>query len=64
VAYLLAGFFIYISFYIMYSVFMVQELTCSASYGIKKPLKSNDGGLYLFMGKIRDPESIGKIPLA
>jgi len=30
----------------------------------KENLNSNNGPLHLFMGKIKQPESIGKIPLA
>ena len=54
----------FLFFYIMYSLFMVQELACSASYGVKKTLNPNTRPLHLFMGKIKHPESIGKIPLA
>jgi len=43
---------------------MVQELACSASYGVKKTLNPNTRPLHLLMGKIKHPESIGKIPLA
>jgi len=30
----------------------------------KKPISHNNRRLYLFMGKIKHPESIGKAPLA
>jgi len=56
--------FLFLFFYIMYSLFMVQELACSASYGVKKTLNPNTRPLHLLMGKIKHPESIGKIPLA
>jgi len=56
----------YFYYYFLYHVFIVkvQELTCSASYGVKKTLIPNIHQLHLFMGKIKHPESIGKIPLA
>jgi len=42
----------------------VQELTCIMRYGVKKTLIPNNRPLHHFMGKIKNPESIGKIPLA
>jgi len=33
-------------------------------YGVKKTLIPTTASLHLFMGKIKHPESIGKIPLA
>jgi len=49
--------------YFLYDVSLVkvEELACSARYGVKKTLSPNDGPLYLLMGKIKYPESRGKI---
>jgi len=56
----------YFIFIFLYHVLLVkvQELACSASYGVKKTLIPNNRPLHLFMGKIKQPEFIGKIPLA
>jgi len=60
----LGRFYFYI--YFLYHVFIVkvQELACSPSNGVKKTLTSNIHPLQLFMGKVKHPEYIGKIPLA
>jgi len=42
----------------------VQELACIVRYGINKTLIANNRPLHHFMGKIKHPKSIGKIPLA
>jgi len=42
----------------------VQYLTCSASYGVKKTLITNNRPLDLLIGTIKHPKSIGKIPFA
>jgi len=58
----------WISFFsfFLYHVLLVkvQELACIVSYGVKKTLITNTRRLHLLMGKIKHPESIGKIPLA
>ena len=66
-AYLLVGFFFLLFFIFLFSYHVVlvkvQELTCSASYSVKKTLIPNNGLLHLSRGKIKLAESIGKIPL-
>jgi len=50
----------------LYHIFIikVQELACRASYSLKKTLIPTDGLLYIFIGNIKHPESIGQIPPA
>ena len=60
-AYLLGPF---LYFYIYHVLLVkVQGLTCSASYSVKKTLIPNNHLLHLFMGKVKHPASIGKVPL-
>ena len=56
----------FILFIYLYHVLLVkvQELACIVRYGVKKTLIPNTRPLHLLMGKIKQPESIGKIPLA
>ena len=65
-SYLLLSFFSFFLFLFFFYVLIVkvQELECSASYAVKKTLIPNNPPLHLFMGKIKHPEFIGKIPLA
>jgi len=52
-------------FLFLYQVLLVkvQELACIMRYGVKQTLIPNNRPLHLFMGKIKNPESIGKISL-
>jgi len=52
--------------FFLYHVLLVkiQELVCIMRYVVKKTLIPNNRLLHPFMGKIKHPECIGKIPLA
>jgi len=53
------------SLFFLYHVLLVkvQELAWIVRYGVRKTLIPNTRPLHLLMGKIKHPESIGKIPL-
>ena len=50
---------------ILYPVLLVkvQELAWIVEYGVKKTLITRNRPVHHFMGKIKHPESISKIPL-
>jgi len=66
----LVGFFIFyfFIFYFFYNhVFIVlryKKLHAALAMAKTKPINNNHDPLHLFMGKIKHPESIGKVPLA
>jgi len=56
----------FFSFFLLLCVIClwVQKALCSAGYEEKKTYKQSNDPLHLFMGKIKHPESIEKVPPA